>query len=90
MVTTRWKPSEPAFDVQGHPPVVCASYLHHTEQSLQATGNQSWQACIAYPDKPAGSISAQDKGSWHKLALRALSGCTDDQATDSATMRFQA
>ena len=87
VVTSKWTPTEPAFDVTGRQPLVSASYLHHTERSLQNTGKQTWQVCAAYLDKPTGNILTQDGRLWFNSILRDFSGCIEVGVTEAAALK---
>jgi hypothetical protein len=87
VVTSTWTPSDPAFDVTGPQPLVCASYLRHTEKSLQTTGEQTWQVCAAYLDKPTGNILTQDGRIWFNSTLREFSGSIEVGVTEAAALK---
>ena len=86
-VTTKWTPSEPAFDVTGPQPLVCASYLQHTEQSVQAIAKQTWQICAAFLDTPTSNILTQDGRLWFISTLRDLTGSIEVGVTEAAALK---
>ncbi len=76
MVTSRCTPSEPALDVTGPQP-----------RSLQTTGEQTWQVCAAYLDKPTGNILTQDGRIWFNSTLREFSGSIEVGVTEAAALK---
>ena len=87
VVTSKWQPSEPAFDVTSPQPLVCASFLRHSEKTLQTTGKQTWQVCACYLDKPTGNIHTQDGRLWFNSSIRDFSGGIEVGVTEAAALQ---